>query len=538
MMKKYFLSICIAIFAFGTRGYSQLFNDEVYKFSKVLGYIDNYYVDSVNKEKLVDDAIIEMLRELDPHSVYISKEEVEKMNEPLEGSFEGIGIQFNIFKDTLMVVSPISGGPSERVGLLSGDRIVRIDSENVVGIGLTNEMVFSRLKGKKGTHVNVTIKRRGVNDLLDFDIIRDKIPIFSVDAAYMVDEKQKVGYIKLNRFAATSMDEFNEAVAKLKTHGVENLIIDLTDNGGGYLNTAYQLADEFLKDGEMIVYTEGLKSPRQDWRATSKGEFENGRVVIMIDEGSASASEILTGAIQDWDRGVVVGRRSFGKGLVQRPLSLPDGSAMRLTIARYYTPTGRLIQKSYEGGIDAYNHDLIDRYNNGELLNEDSIHFPESEKYYTLNNKRVVYGGGGIMPDIFVPIDTSDYSDYYRDLIRTGIINRFILGYMDKNRKELESKYLGKKKDKGFDYFMKHFEIDDAFMNDLLAYANKEKLKFNEAEYNKSLNNLKVNLKALVARDLFSNSEFFQVFNQTDPIYQEAVKVILDEKLYNSKLKN
>lgn len=538
MIKRFLFPLVILLFLFNASSYGQLFNDEVYKFSKVLGYIDNFYVDSVDKEKLVEDAVIEMLKKLDPHSVYISKEDVKKMNEPLEGSFEGIGVQFNILNDTLMVVSPISGGPSEKVGIIAGDRILKIDEENVAGIGLTNQMVFDRLKGKKGTKVIVEIKRRGVNKPLDFEIIRDKIPIFSVDASYMVDAKQNVGYIKINRFAATTMKEYKEAVNKLREQGAENLIIDLTNNGGGYLNMAHELADEFLEAGQMIVYTEGMKNPRQDMKATSAGNFKEGRIVIMVDEGSASASEIVSGAIQDWDRGVIVGRRTFGKGLVQRPISLPDGSAMRLTIARYYTPTGRLIQKSYEGGSEAYHKDLVNRYNNGELSNEDSIHFPDSLKYATLVNKRAVYGGGGIMPDIFVPIDTTDYSDYYRDLIRKGIINRYVLNFMDENRKQLEAKYVGRKKDKDFSYFNKNYEIDDAFLKGLLEFAEKDKLEFNEEGYAKSLPHLKINLKALIARDLFTTSEFFEVFNDVDNIYLEAVKVILDEDIYNSKLKN
>lgn len=537
-MTKTFFKAFVAVFLLcSITVNAQLFNDEVYKFSKVLGYIDNFYVDTVNKEKLVEKAVIEMLKELDPHSVYISKEELKRMNEPLEGSFEGIGIQFNILNDTLWVVSPISGGPSEKVGLLAGDRIVKIDTENVAGIGLTNQMVFDRLKGKKGTKVIVTIKRRGVNELLDFEIIRDKIPIYSLDAAYIVDDKSKIGYIKLNRFSATTMKEYQDAIDKLRGEGAAHLILDLTDNGGGYLNMAYELADEFLEKDQMIVYTEGIKSPRQDLRANKNDSFNGGRVVIMIDEGSASASEIVSGAIQDWDRGVLVGRRSFGKGLVQRPLSLPDGSAMRLTTARYYTPTGRLIQKSYEGGNDAYHKDLVNRYNSGELTNEDSIHFPDSLKYATLVTGRPVYGGGGIMPDIFVPIDTTDYSDYYRDLIRKGIINRYILNYMDVNREELEAKYLGNKKD-DFVVFKKNYEIDDDFLKGLLDFAESEKLEFNEEEYNKSLEHLKTNLKALVARDLFTTSEFFEIINQTDKVYLEAVKVIKNEGFYKSKLSN
>jgi len=538
MLKKVLLSVLFTGLLISSSLYGQLFNDEVYKFSKVLGYIDSFYVDSVDKAALVETAVIEMLKDLDPHTQYISKEDVQKMNEPLQGSFDGIGVQFRILDDTLRVISPISGGPSERVGIRSGDRIVAIDNENVAAVGLTNQMVFDRLKGKKGTKVIVTIKRRNVKELLDFEIIRDKIPIYSMDAAYVVDEKDKIGYIKFNRFSATTMQEYKEGIEKLRSHGVENLILDLTNNGGGYMNMAHELADEFLEAGQMVVYTEGRTAPRQDLKASSNGSFKNGRVVLMVDEGSASASEIVSGAIQDWDRGVLVGRRTFGKGLVQRPLNLPDGSAMRLTIARYYTPTGRLIQKSYEEGSEEYHKDLVNRYNNGELSNEDSIHFPDSLKYLTLVNKRAVYGGGGIMPDIFVPIDTTDYSDYYRDLIRKGIINNYVLGYMDNNRKSLEIKYLGKKKDKDFSYFKKNFEIDDEFLKGLIEMGEKEKVKFNEEEYNKSLKHLKVNLKALVARDLFTNSEFFEIFNEVDPIYIEAVKVMTDEALYNSKLKN
>jgi len=533
MIKKILLSVVLSVFLFNINGYSQLFNDDVYKFSKVLGLIDNFYVDTVNSSKLVEDAIVQMLKELDPHSVYITKDEVKRMNEPLQGSFDGIGIQFNIMDDTLIVVTPISGGPSEKVGIMAGDRIVTIDGENVAGIGLTNQMVFDKLRGKKGTKVDLEIKRGKSSELIDFTVIRDKIPIYSLDAAYMVDKDAKVAYIKLNRFSATTMDEYRKAVKQLKAEGAENLILDLSNNGGGYLNMAHDLADEFLKSGQMIVYTLGTHSPRQDLRATSRGNFEQGKVVVMIDEGSASASEIVTGAIQDWDRGVVVGRRSFGKGLVQRQFGLPDGSAMRLTIARYYTPSGRCIQKSYAKGVDEYHKDLINRYNNGELLNEDSVHFPDSLKYFTLVNKRTVYGGGGILPDIFVPIDTVDYSKYYSNLIRKGILNHYVINYMDKNRKKLEKQY---KNGKDFSYYKDNFTVTDKMLKELTDYAEKEKLEFNEKEYNKSLNSLKTNIKALIARNLFSNSEFFEIINEVDPIYKKSVEVILNDDLYNKKL--
>jgi len=536
MIKKILAGFVLSFALLGDPSYAQLFNEDVYKFSKVLGYIDNFYVDSVNSSELVEDGIIGMLKELDPHSVYISKKDVDEMNEPLQGNFEGIGIQFNIMNDTLMVVAAISGGPSEKVGLLAGDRIVTIDSQNVAGIGLTNEMVFKKLKGKKGTKVTVGILRKGTKGIIDFEIIRDKIPIYSLDAAYMVDNKQKIGYIKLNKFALTTMQEYNDAINKLKEQGAENLILDLTDNPGGFMNAAIDLADDFLKEGELIVYTQGLKNPKEEYKATKTGRSETGKVVVMIDEGSASASEIVTGALQDWDRAVVVGRRSFGKGLVQRPFSLPDGSAMRLTIARYYTPTGRLIQKSYENGIKEYQMDLINRYNKGELSNQDSVHFPKSEKYYTLDNKRIVYGGGGIMPDIFVPIDTSSYSDYYRDVIRKGILYRYILRYVDNNRADLEKEYNGDQKNNGFEYFKKRFKIDDEFLKQFTDFAAEEGLALNEQDFNKSKVSLTVSLKALIARDLWGSSEYFEIFNQLDPIYNQALKVMLNDKLYQSKL--
>ncbi len=538
MNKRFLIVLTTIAFLITTNVNGQLFNEEVYKFSKTLGLIETFYVDSVDKTKLVDDAIINLLKDLDPHSVYISKEEVKKMNEPLQGSFDGIGVQFNIMNDTLLVVSPISGGPSEKVGIIAGDRIVKIDSELVAGIGLTNKMVFDRLRGPKGTKVVVSIKRKGVDELLDFDIIRDKIPIYSLDAAYMVNNNS--GYVKLNRFSATTMKEYSDAIVKIREQGAENLILDLTNNGGGFLNMAFELADEFLQQGQMVVYTEGINSPRQDYKASRKSTNEYNKIVIMIDEGSASASEIVTGAVQDWDRGVVVGRRSFGKGLVQRPFNLPDQSMIRLTIANYYTPTGRLIQKPYDNGVEEYHKEMITRYNNGELSNEDSIHFPDSLKYLTLNKKRAVYGGGGIMPDIFVPIDTTGYSDYYRDLIRKGILNHFVIQYLDENRSELEEKYLDNKKildqNNGFDAFNKEFEVTDKMLDDLVNFAEEKKLTLNQEEFKISEKQIRINVKALISRDIWDSNEFFQIINQLDPIFLEAVKVIEDDKLYESKL--
>lgn len=529
-MKK----IIVVFFLFSAFiGHSQILNDQVYKFSKLLSLIDQYYVDSVDHEKLVEDAIIAMLKDLDPHSIYISKEDVKKMNEPLDGKFEGVGIQFNIMDDTLLVVHPIAGGPSEKLGIKAGDRILEIDGENVAGVGLKNSGVVKRLRGDKGSVVDVKILRRGVDELLDFSITRDKIPIFSIDASYMVDKG--IGYIKLSRFAKTSMDEFKEALVKLKEENVKHLILDLEDNGGGYLNIAVQLADEFLKDQQMIVYTEGLNSPKFEYKATEIGNFEEGRVVVLVDEGSASASEIVSGAIQDWDRGVVIGRRTFGKGLVQRPFYLNDGSMVRLTIAEYYTPTGRLIQKPYDD-FKEYGKDLINRYNNGELTNEDSIHFPDSLRYLTLNQKRIVYGGGGIMPDIFIPLDTSKLSKYYTKLLRKGVLNKYVLNYVDNNRDELKTKYTE------LNDYLKKYTVTDKQLEELKAFAEEQNVEILEEDMTdhnaEEQNRLKTQIKALIANDIFERGAFWQIMNELDPVYQKALEVIKSDKVYEKYIKS
>ena len=507
---------------------SQIYNEGIYKFSRVMGLVNTFYVDTVNQQKLIDDAIVQVLKDLDPHSIYISAKEVKEMNEPLQGSFEGIGIQFNIFNDTLLVVSPISGGPSKKVGVLAGDRILTVDGENIAGVGIKNSHVFKLLRGKKGSKVTVGIKRKGIKKIIDFIITRDKIPIFSLDASYMVSDD--IGYIKLNRFAATSMDEYKKAFKKLKEKNVKKIILDLTNNGGGYMSTAIKLADEFLDDNKMIVYTQGINNPKEEYKATKKGNFEDGRIVIMVDEGSASASEIVTGAIQDWDRGVVVGRRSFGKGLVQRQYPLPDGSMIRLTIAHYYTPTGRCIQKSYKNGLKEYRMDLINRYNNGELTNQDSIHFPDSLKYQTLIKQRNVYGGGGIMPDIFVPIDTTKITDYYTDLWRKGIPNKFVYKYVDDNRKKLTKQY------SDFTLFNNEYEFDENKLNKFIKFAKKEGVEENKEELNTSKDIIKLQLKALIASNLWGTSEYYQVINQINPIFKKAVEVLDNPSLYKNKL--
>src|SRR6056297_1204558 len=508
---------------------AQLFDDEIYKFARSFNIIDKYYVDSVDRSDLAETAIIKMLEDLDPHSIYISKEDLKKMNEPLEGSFDGIGIQFNILRDTLLVVATITGGPSEKVGLMAGDQIIKVDGENIAGVGLSNSDVFDLLRGKRGTKVEVIIKRRGVKKPLDFTITRGKIPINSLDAAYKINEKTV--YIKLNRFSATTMNEYHEHLEQLGMQSIENIVLDLTNNGGGYLKTAIDLADEFLKDDDLIVYTEGLKAEREDYSATSGGEFKEGKVVIMIDEGSASASEIVSGAVQDWDRGIIVGRRSFGKGLVQKPFMLPDGSAMRLTIARYHTPTGRVIQKPYDKGVKDYHRDLLKRYEGGELLSRDSIDFPDSLQHKTLRNKRTVFGGGGIMPDIFVPIDTTHYSDFYRDLIRKGIFNQYVLTEVNREREKMMKEYAD------FEEFKKKYEVSDELFNGLMAYAKEKKVEPEEGDMDRSKDAIMVQLKALVARTLYGYHEFFELINPLDPIYIRAVDIISDDAKYQKLLK-
>lgn len=508
----------IPIIFIHSTSHSQAIYEQALKFGRILEWIDRYYVDYVDQKDLVEDAIIEMLKELDPHSSYLTKKEALETNEPLQGNFEGIGISFSILYDTIFVISPISGGPSEKVGILAGDRIVKVEGKNVAGIGITNEDVFRLLRGEKNTKVTISVLRRNVDELLDFTITRDKIPIFSIDASYKV--KDNIGYIKINRFSLTTITEFREAIEKLKSQNVNNLILDLSGNGGGYLDVAIKLADQFLDDEKLIVYTEGINNPRREYLSTSKGVFETGNILVIIDEGSASASEIVSGAIQDWDRGIIIGRRSFGKGLVQRPLPLPDSSMVRLTVARYYTPTGRLIQKPYDMSKSEYDNDIINRYNNGELSHKDSIHFPDSLKYNTLKNSRIVYGGGGIMPDFFIPIDTSFYSDYYRDLMRKGILNRFTLKYIDNNRKRLENKYHTIKD------FKNNFEVTDKLLNELIEFANDEDLLKNQEGIEMSGDKIKLLIKAYIARDLWTNSEFYEIVNEKEIKYQKAINIL------------
>lgn len=527
-MKKIALALLLAVLAFAPAA-AQRGDMDARKLQLALYAITNLYVDSTDEGKLVENAIVGMLEKLDPHSNYMDPEETKAMTEPLQGNFDGIGIQFNVLTDTLYVIQVIPGGPSEKVGLMAGDRIIFVNDTLIAGVKMKTPDIMKRLRGPKGTEVRVKVLRNKDPELIEFKIIRGKIPVHSLDAAYMADKH--TGYIKLNRFAASSAGEFREALEKLQQEGMKQLILDLQGNGGGYLNIAIELADEFLAKDKLIVYTEGSRQSREEAKSTYRGGFEEGRLVVLVDESSASASEILSGAVQDWDRGVIVGRRTFGKGLVQKPIPLPDGSMMRLTVSRYYTPTGRCIQKPYENGqLDAYEHDLIDRYNRGELMSADSIHFPDSMKYHTLETKRIVYGGGGIMPDLFIPVDTSRYTDYHRKLVATGLVNRIAMNYLDRNRAEMNKKY------PKFAQFKQNFGVTEEVMQELLALAGEEKIAFDEAQYNRSKPLIQLQIKALIARDLYDMAEYFQVINDDNASYQKALELINDKEAYQKAL--
>ncbi len=495
------------------------------KFDEVLTYVNQLYLDDVDDEQLTDVAIVSLLEKLDPHSTYISKEEVDEANQQIDGNFVGIGIRFQILKDTLIVVATIPGGPSERLGLLPGDKIVVIDDENVAGIGLKNKEVRDRLLGDKGTKVTVKVKRKTKNEPLDFVITRDVIPLHSVDAHYMITPE--TGYIKLNSFSRSTRSEVQEALIALKDQGMKNLVFDLQNNGGGLLYAAKFLADEFLSDEKLIVYSEGRAQPRVDLNAGKKGLWESGRLIMLTNEYSASASEILSGAIQDWDRGLIVGRRSYGKGLVQRPIDLTDGSQIRLTIARYYTPSGRWIQKPYDD-LEAYRNDLSDRYENGEFNSADSIDFPDSLKFETLVNKRTVYGGGGIMPDYFVPIDTTGITDYYTELTSGGHLTKFSSTYVNDNREDLLADY------PGFSDFKESFEVSDDLLGELVDFAMEEdkELELDDSQLEESRFLLSLRLKAYIAQNLWGFSEFYQVYNDSNEILQKAIEIIESES-YN-----
>lgn len=501
--------------------------EAIEKFERFLSIVDDRYMDDIDAGKLVEDAIVEVLAKLDPHSVYFTEEELVDANEPLEGNFEGVGIQFNLLKDTIVVVSVISGGPSEKVGLVAGDKIVKINEEVVAGIGMTNKGVTDRLRGKKGTDVNVFVERKGSKKVMEFQITRDVIPLYSIDAKYMADPT--TGYIRVSKFAATTTDEFKQALGELHEKGMKDLILDLRGNGGGYLNAAIDMANEFLPQNKLIVYTEGRAYPRQDANSRGDGTMLKGKVVLLIDEGSASASEIVTGALQDWDRALVIGRRSFGKGLVQRSFNLPDGTAMRLTVSRYYTPSGRSIQKSYEEGLEAYHNELNERYKDGEVFSDTAYHYPDSLTYYT-SGKRVVYGGGGIMPDIYIPIDTTWATDYYGDVVRKGIVNQFALTYVNSNRETLNKTYTDV-----FD-FDKKFVIDQKIWSSFFSYAEADSVKKDEAQFKLAEEKLSNLIKAVIARDLYNFEAYWVIINNEDDAYLKAMSAIKDETFEKMKI--
>ncbi len=499
------------------------------KFERTLQLINSLYVDDADSKKLTEAAIRGMLEELDPHSTYLTEEEVRAMNEPLQGNFDGIGIQFNMLTDTLYVLEVISGGPSQKVGLMPGDKIIKVNDTVIAGVDMNSQDVVKMLRGPKGTAVNVSVLRRGVPEMMEFRIVRDKIPITSIDAAYMVAEE--VGYIRLSRFGVTSGEEFKKAGSELKAQGMKHLILDLTDNGGGILQVANEIADEFLGEDRLIVYTEGKNQPRFTMNATGGDELKGGKLVILVNGSSASASEILAGAVQDWDRGVVVGRRTFGKGLVQRQLPLPDGTMIRLTVARYYTPTGRSIQRPYqEGNLDAYNQDFIDRFQHGELFEADSIHFPDSLKYTSLVNRRTVYGGGGIMPDYFVPMDTTSGTVLHTRLYARGVISRVANAEVDINRHSLLKKYPDAVA------FKKGYELSDTMVKRLKGLAAEEKIEWNDEEFERSRLLIALQLKALIARDLYDSSAFYRIINEENDIFQEGLRVITDDSRYEGLL--
>lgn len=550
------------------------------KINQTLLYIDRFYVEEIDRDKIMDKGIESMLHELDPHSVYIPAKDVKKSTEALYGNFEGSGIAFQIMKDTINVVEVTKGGPSETVGILAGDKIIRIDNKPAVGDSITNSWVFKKLRGKKGTHVKIEVIRNNKN-VIEFDVIRDKIPIKSVDTYFMINKN--TGYIALIRFSATSADEVRTAINELKEQGMENLIFDLRGNGGGFMNAAVDICDEFLPKDKLIVYTEGLNQSNEYLKSTEKGSFESGRLVILIDENSASSSEIVSGAIQDHDRGIIIGRRSFGKGLVQRMFPLNDGGQLRITTSRYHTPSGRCIQKPYNDGLEAYYNDIMNRYNNKELIDPDSIRVPDSLKYFT-TKKRVVYGGGGIMPDIFVPIDTTRASDYYIEIRGKGLINNFTLEYVNKNREELLKKYPTFEE---FDKNYHHLKVEDEFyaytekagikknivkpdwIIQWVSLALKEEIKdtastlngdtysemtkklledpklfekvvekaANEDKKNKEIINksntfIEHQIKGLIARNLYGIQYYYEVLKDTDEGYKKALEVIENGRLF------
>ncbi|MBQ2589336.1 MAG: S41 family peptidase, partial [Prevotella sp.] len=518
-MKKIIHIICLALLP--TMVFAQILkpNDDsaIRKLHIAEMAIKSLYVDSVDEQKLVEDGIRGMLEKLDPHSAYSTAKQTKEMTESLQGSFEGIGVQFNMVEDTLLVIQPVTNGPSEKVGIIAGDRIITVNDTAIAGVKMSKEEIMRRLRGKKGTKVNLGIVRRGISGKLKFVVTRDKIPVKTIDAVYMI--RPTVGYIRIGSFGATTYDEFMTGVDSLKKAGMKDLIIDLQENGGGLMQAAIMIANEFLERNDLIVYTEGRRTPRQEFRAQGNGRLLDGKIYALVNEYSASASEIVTGALQDQDRGTVVGRRTFGKGLVQRPIDFPDGSMIRLTIAHYYTPSGRCIQKPYvKGEGKEYAEDIEKRFKHGELYSADSIHFEDSLKCYTLRKHRTVYGGGGIMPDYFVPLDTTQYTKFHRQLAAKSVIINANLRYVDNHRKQLRKQY------PTFESFRNGFVVPQKLVDDIVAEAEKEKVKpKDDEELQLTIPRLKLQLKALIARDLWDMSEYFAIINEGSDIVNKAL---------------
>ncbi len=486
--------------------------------------IKSLYVDTININKLTDEAIKGMLSSLDPHSSYTTAEETKKLNEPLNGNFEGIGVQFNILEDTLVVIQTVAKGPSEKVGILPGDRIILVNDTAIAGVKMDRADIMKRLRGPKGTVARLGVVRRGVPEMLKFNVVRDKIPLHSVDAAYMI--RPGIGLIRISSFAATTGKEVEDALTKLKKAGMKSLVLDLEENVGGYLQAATDVASEFLEKGDMIVYTDGRAVPHSEYRSQGGGKFLEGKLVVLVDGYTASAAEIVSGAVQDQDRGVIVGRRTFGKGLVQRPVELPDGSLLRITVSHYYTPSGRCIQKPYKkGNKKEYEDDIMQRLKGGELMHADSIHFSDSLKFKTLRKQRTVYGGGGIMPDYFVPLDTTAYTKFYRQLSLKNIILNKYLHYSDQHRGELRAKY------RDFEKFKKDYDVPQSLINEILSEGEKANVKpKDDAELQKTLSKLRLTLKALMARDLWDMSEYFSIMNEESPTVRKALELLSGNK--------
>lgn len=518
-----FMAVLFQLSANVCKAQSPLDEMQIRKFLIAATAAKSLYVDSISDEKMMEDAIKGVLKELDPHSAYTPAKDVQALTEPLQGNFEGIGVQFNMVEDTLVVIQPVSGGPSEKVGIIAGDRIVTVNDTAIAGVKMSKENIMKHLRGPKGTKVRLGIKRQDVKGINEFTVTRDKIPVYSVDAKYMVDAT--TGYIRISSFGATTHDEFVEAVNMLTGKGMKDLVIDLQGNGGGYLQAAVAISNELLGNNELIVYTEGRVQPRMNYMSRGDGIFQTGKVVVLIDSYSASASEILAGAIQDNDRGTIVGRRSFAKGLVQRQIDLPDKSMIRLTTAHYYSPSGRCIQKPYKKGDQkSYDMDISDRLKSGELTNPDSIHFADSLKYYTLKKHRMVYGGGGIMPDVYVPLDTTQFTKLYREMSAKSCIINTSLKYIDKHRKKLNKQYTD------FETFKNTFEVPQDMIDLLLENTKAAKIEYNDSTLQEAMPLLKTQLKALVARDIWDMSEYYHIINSLNYIYNKGVATIKEQQ--------